>query len=81
MLFADGVAGVAARQQMALEKAGKIIDRALGLFDGGSERVRVYGRGLHFRMLGQAVEKADAALGAFDGVLGPELGWIGVFTV
>ena len=32
-------------------------------------------------MLGQAVEKGDAALGAFDGVLGPELGRIGIFAV
>ena len=81
MFLADGIAGIAARQQVNFQKVGKFIDRALRLFDGCTENARVDRRGLHFWMIRQAVKKTDAALGAFEGILRPKLGRIGFFAV
>src|SRR6186713_2067429 len=77
MLFTHGVAGVAARQEMALKKFAKVVHRSLGFGDGAVQSGGVLQFAPYFRMFRQAVEKGDPAFGALDGVFGPEFGRIG----
>ena len=82
MFFADGVAPRAARQGDGVrEMSAKSVIALFAFSMAALQSVRVDCRGLHFRMLRQAVEKADAAFGAFERILRPKLGRIGIFTV
>ena len=77
VFVADGINAVASRQKIAFEKGRKVIDRALGLLNCVSQRAGILYFRLHFWVVRQVLEKANAAFRAVDGHLGPESRRIG----
>ena len=80
MFFADRIDALAPWQKFLLEKFREAVNGVFCIIHRRAECGGVPNFTLNFRMVWQAVEKTNAALGTLDGHLCPKPRWIGIRT-
>src|SRR5215510_5451843 len=80
MFFSHGINALASRQKILFEKIRKAVNSVFCIIYRRVERGDILNLTLNFWMIWQAVEKADPALGTFDGHLRPKARRVGIRT-